>query len=155
MEELVELRAYLEQGRYANALTLAGEMDEMKHKELTAKIIECAYKVHNTLGFGFLEAVYQNALLIELIKVGLQAEKEKKIQVHYHNQLVGDYAADIIVEKTVILELKSVKELHPAHSAQLVNYLKATGIEIGLLINFGESVEIKRKVFTLPKDCVH
>ena len=127
----------------------------MKHKELTAKIIECAYKVHNTLGFGFLEAVYQNALLIELIKVGLQAEKEKKIQVHYHNQLVGDYAADIIVEKTVILELKSVKELHPAHSAQLVNYLKATGIEIGLLINFGESVEIKRKVFTLPKDCVH
>ena len=155
MEELVELRAYLEQGRYANALTLAGEMDEMKHKELTAKIIECAYKVHNTLGFGFLEAVYQNALLIELIKVGLQTEKEKKIQVHYHNQLVGDYAADIIVEKTVILELKSVKELHPAHSAQLVNYLKATGIEIGLLINFGESVEIKRKVFTLPKDCVH
>lgn len=155
MEELVELRAYLEQGRYANALTLVGEMDEMKHKELTAKIIECAYKVHNTLGFGFLEAVYQNALLIELIKVGLQAEKEKKIQVHYHNQLVGDYAADIIVEKTVILELKSVKELHPAHSAQLVNYLKATGIEIGLLINFGESVEIKRKVFTLPKDCVH
>ena len=127
----------------------------MKHKELTAKIIECAYKVHNTLGFGFLEAVYQNALLIELIKVGLQAEKEKKIQVHYHNQLVGDYAADIIVEKTVILELKSVKELHPAHSAQLVNYLKATGIEIGLLINFGESVEIKRKVFTLPKDRVH
>ncbi len=127
----------------------------MKHQDLTSKIIECAYKVHNTLGFGFLEAVYQNALLIELIKVGLQAEKEKKIQVHYHNQLVGDYAADIIVEKTVILELKSVKELHPAHSAQLVNYLKATGIEIGLLINFGESVEIKRKVFTLPKDCVH
>ena len=127
----------------------------MEHQDLTSKIIECAYKVHNTLGFGFLEAVYQNALLIELIKVGLQAEKEKKIQVHYHNQLVGDYAADIIVEKTVILELKSVKELHPAHSAQLVNYLKATGIEIGLLINFGESVEIKRKVFTLPKDCVH
>ena len=127
----------------------------MKHQDLTSKIIECAYKVHNTLGFGFLEAVYQNALLIELIKVGLQTEKEKKIQVHYHNQLVGDYAADIIVEKTVILELKSVKELHPAHSAQLVNYLKATGIEIGLLINFGESVEIKRKVFTLPKDCVH
>ena len=126
----------------------------MKHKELTAKIIECAYKVHNTLGFGFLEAVYQNALLIELIKVGLQAEKEKKIQVHYHNQLVGDYMADIIVEGKIILELKSVKEFHPAHGAQLVNYLKATGIEVGLLINFGERVEIKRKVFTLPKDCV-
>ena len=125
----------------------------MKHKELTAKIIECAYKVHNTLGFGFLEAVYQNALLIELIKVGLQAEKEKKIQVYYDTQLVGDYMADIIVEDKVILELKSVKDLHPAHSAQLINYLKATGIEVGLLVNFGESVEIKRKVFSPPKDC--
>ena len=126
----------------------------MKHKELTAKIIECAYKVHNTLGFGFLEAVYQNALLIELLKAGLRAEKEKKIQVYYDAQQVGDYLADIIVEDKVILELKSVKELHPAHEAQLINYLKATGIEVGLLINFGERVEIKRKVFTLPKDRV-
>ena len=125
----------------------------MKHQDLTAKIIECAYKVHNTLGFGFLEAVYRNALMIELLKTGLQSEKEKKIQVHYHNQLVGDYAADIIVENTVILELKSVKELHPAHSAQLINYLKATGIEIGLLINFGESVQVKRKIYTPPEDC--
>ncbi len=120
----------------------------MKHQELTAKIIECAYKVHTTLGFGFLETVYQSALLIELIKAGLQAEKEKKIQVYYDTQLVGDYVADIIVEGKVILELKSVKELHPAHEAQLTNYLKATGIEVGLLINFGESVEIKRKVYT-------
>ena len=126
----------------------------MKHQDLTAKIIECAYKVHNTLGFEFLEAVYQNALLIELLKVGLHAEKEKKIQVHYYNQLVGDYIADIIVENKIILELKSVKDLHPAHSAQLVNYLKATGIEIGLLINFGESVQVKRKIYTPPKDCV-
>ena len=126
----------------------------MKHKELTAKIIECAYKVHNTLGFGFLEAVYQNALLIELLKAGLRAEKEKKIQVYYDAQQVGDYLADIIVEDKVILELKSVKELHPAHEAQLINYLKATGIEVGLLINFGERVEIKRKVYTLPKDRV-
>ena len=91
--------------------------------------------------------------MIELTKAGLQSEKEKKIQVYYDNQLVGDYMADIIVEDKVIVELKSVKELHPAHSAQLVNYLKATGIEVGLLINFGESVEIKRKVFTPPKDC--
>ena len=120
----------------------------MKHQDLTAKIIACAYKVHNTLGFGFLEAVYQNALLIELMKAGLQAEKEKKIKVYYQNQLVGDYAADIIVEDTVILELKSVKDLHPAHSAQLINYLKATGMEIGLLINFAESVQIKRKILS-------
>ena len=124
----------------------------MKHEDLTSKIIACAYKVHNTLGFGFLEAVYQNALLIELLKTGLHAEKEKKIQVYYDSQLVGDYMADIIVEEKVILELKSVKDLHPAHSAQLVNYLKATGIEVGLLLNFGESVEIKRKVFSPPKD---
>ena len=123
----------------------------MKHQELTAKIIECAYKVHNTLGFGFLEAIYQNALLIELLKAGLQAEKEKKIQVYYDTQLVGDYMADIIVENKVILELKSVKDLHPAHSAQLINYLKATGIEIGLLINFGGSVEIKRKILSRPQ----
>ncbi|MBW1919647.1 MAG: GxxExxY protein [Deltaproteobacteria bacterium] len=120
----------------------------MKHKDLTAQIIQCAYKVHNKLGFGFLESVYQNALLIELEKTGLKAEKEVPIKVFYDERIVGDYVADIIVEDKVILELKSVKELHPAHSAQLLNYLKATGMEVGLLINFSESVEIKRKVFT-------
>ena len=88
----------------------------MKHKELTAKIIECAYKVHNTLGFGFLEHVYQNALLIELEKNGLQAKKEVPIKVFYEEKIVGDYIADIIVEGKVILELKSVKEVHPAHA---------------------------------------
>jgi len=118
----------------------------MKHSELTGKIIECAYRVHNTLGFGFLETVYQNSLLIELLKSGLKVEKEKPIKVMYKNQIVGDYIADIIVEEKVILELKAVKELHPAHEVQLVNYLKATGIEVGLLINFGERVEIKRKI---------
>ncbi len=118
----------------------------MKHKDLTGKIIECAFKVHNNLGFGFLENVYKNALMIELHKAGLKAEKEKRIQVHYYGQPIGDYAADIIVEDMVILELKSVKELHPAHEVQLTNYLKATGIEVGLLINFGESVTIKRRI---------
>jgi len=121
----------------------------MKHQEVTSKVIECAFRVHSTLGFGFLEAVYHNALLIELNNAGLNAEKEKKIQVFYNTQLVGDYAADIVVEDKVILELKSIKELHDAHSAQLVNYLKATGIEVGLLINFGESVQIRRKVYTV------
>ena len=118
----------------------------MKHSELTGKLIECAYKVHNTLGFGFLETVYQNSLLIELAKSALKAEKEKPIKVRYENQIVGDYITDIIVEEKVILELKAVKELHAAHEVQLVNYLKATGIEVGLLINFGESVEVKRKI---------
>jgi GxxExxY protein len=122
----------------------------MKHQELTAQIIQCAYTVHNTLGFGFLEAVYQNALLIELGKNGLKAVKETPIKVSYNGQIVGDYVADILVEDKIILELKSVKELHPAHEAQLTNYLKATGLEVGLLINFGERVEIKRKVLTPP-----
>lgn len=118
----------------------------MKHKELTGKIIECAFRVHKNLGFGFLESVYQNAFMIELSKAGIKAEKAKKIQVDYDGEVIGDFVADILVEDKVILELKSVKDIHPAHEAQLINYLKATGIEVGLLINFGEKAEIKRKV---------
>ena len=122
----------------------------MKHKELTAKIIDCAYKVHRELGFGFLESVYQNALVIELTKAGLKSEREKRIQVYYDGKVVGEFVADILVEEKVILELKSVSQVHPAHEAQLINYLKATGIKVGLLINFGEKVEIKRKVLDRP-----
>jgi GxxExxY protein len=122
----------------------------MKHKELTAKIIDCAYKVHKKLGFGFLESVYQNALMIELSNKGLRAEKEKKIKVKYDEQVVGDFTADVVVEEKVIIELKSVQQMHPAHEAQLINYLKATGIEVGLLINFGEGIDIKRKVLDHP-----
>ena len=119
----------------------------MKHKDLTSKVIDCAYKVHKTLGFGFLESVYQNALLLELLDAGLRPEKEKKISVKYNGHIVGDFISDIIVDDKVILELKSIKEIHPSQEAQLVNYLKATGIEVGLLINFGDKLEIKRKVF--------
>ena len=122
----------------------------MKYKELTAKIIECAFRVHRKLGFGFLEAVYQNALMVELEKAGLEAVKQKSIQIHYDREIIGDYTADIVVEDKVILELKAVKEIHPVHEAQLVNYLKATGMEVGLLINFGDRVEIKRKVLDRP-----
>jgi GxxExxY protein len=122
----------------------------MKLKEITSQIIQCAFRVQNTLGFGFLEAVYQNALIIELNKIGLKAVKEKSIQVYYNGHVVGEYVADILVDDRVILELKSVKELHPAHEAQVINYLKATGLEVGMLINFGERVEIKRKVLTPP-----
>ncbi len=120
----------------------------MKFKDLTNTIIECAFKVHNTLGFGFLENVYRNAILIELYKKGLRAVKDKSIKISYDNQIIGDYVADIVVEDKIILELKSVKELHPAHEAQLINYLKATGMEGGLLINFGDRVTIKRKILT-------
>jgi len=119
----------------------------MKYSDLTEKIIKAAYKVHNVLGFGFLEKVYQNALIIELRKMGLSILSEKPITVYYENEIVGEYVADIVVGGKVILELKAVKELTEIHEVQLVNYLKATGIEVGLLINFGHSVQIKRKVF--------
>jgi len=118
----------------------------MRYKELTGQIIDCAYTVHRTLGFGFLESVYQNAMLHELIKAGLQAKKEQKVQVIYDKQVVGDFVADIVVEDMVILELKAVKEIVPSHEAQLNNYLKATGMRLGLLINFGENILIKRKL---------
>lgn len=119
----------------------------MKYSELTEKIIKATYKVHNALGFGFLEKVYQNALAIELKKMGLDIGTESPITVYYENEIVGEYIADIIVEDKVILELKAVKELAEIHEVQLVNYLKATGIKVGLLINFGHSVQVKRKVF--------
>ena len=119
----------------------------MKYSDLTEKIIKAAYTVHNVLGFGFLEKVYQNALVIELRKMGLSVLSEKPITVYYENETVGEYVADLVVEGKVILELKAVKELNEVHEVQLVNYLKATGIEVGLLINFGHSVQVKRKVF--------
>ena len=120
----------------------------MKHSELTEKIIKAAYQVHNVLGFGFLEKVYQNALAIELKKIGLNITAEAPLTVYYEDEPVGQYVADIIVEGKVILELKAVKQLAEIHEVQLVNYLKATGIEVGLLINFGHSVKVKRKVFS-------
>ena len=113
--------------------------------KLTEKIIACAYKVHNTLGAGFLEKVYENSLMIELKKSGLYAKSQVPIKVYYEGIIVGDYFADILVEEEVILELKAVENLHTIHEVQLVNYLKATDKEIGLLINFGSSVKIKRK----------
>ena len=118
----------------------------MELEHLTQKIIGCAMSVHQALGPGFLESVYQNALLIELRHAGLQCEANSRIPVHYREENVGDFLADILVEHLVILELKSVNEIHPAHEAQLVNYLHATGLKIGLLLNFGSSkLEIKRK----------
>ncbi len=119
----------------------------MQYKEITEKIIGCAYIVYNKMGYGFLESVYEKCLLIELRNAGLKAESQQAITVCYENQIVGDFVADIIVEDSVILELKSVRRLAKVHEAQLVNYLVATGKEIGLLLNFGEQrVEVKRKV---------
>ena len=121
-------------------------MGDLKHEDLTGKIIGTAFTVHNELGYGFLEKVYQNALCIELNAIGLKAEKEKPVIVKYKGHVVGDYIADIVVEDMVILELKAFRQLIEIHEVQLVNYLIATGIEIGLLINFGPSVEVRRKI---------
>ena len=121
-------------------------MENIKHKDITEKIIGAAYKVHNNLGSGFLEKVYQNSLAIELRSLGFLFDIEKPVKVHYRGEIVGDYIADIIVDGKVILEIKAIKELSSIHEVQLVNYLKATGIEVGLLINFGKSVQIKRRV---------
>ena len=118
----------------------------MEYENLTETIIGCAYKVYNTMGYGFLESVYENCLLIELKKSGLQALSQKEINVFYNAMIVGNFKADIIVEDTVILELKSVKTLAKAHEVQLFNYLTATRKPVGLLINFSpHTVEIKRK----------
>ena len=119
----------------------------MQHKELTKKIIAAAYHVYNKMGFGFLESVYEKCLLIELRKGGLKTESKKPIIVEYEKEVVGEFKADIIVEDTVILELKSVRQITLAHEVQLVNYLVATGKPVWPILNFGEQkVEVKRKV---------
>ena len=123
-------------------------MEEYLHKELTSKIIEAFYKVYNSLGFGFLEKVYENALKYELELMHLKVEKQKPIDVYYREMKVGEYFADLIIENKVILELKAAEFLIEEHELQLINYLKATEIEVGLLLNFGKKPEIRRKIFS-------
>ena len=119
----------------------------MDHRKLTERIIGCAYRVYNQMGFGFLESVYEKCMLIELNKAGLDADSQKPIKVYYDNEIVGDFVADIIVNDTIILELKSVRRIIKAHEVQLVNYLVATRKAVGLLLNFGErKVDVKRKL---------
>lgn len=109
----------------------------MIHDDLTGKVLGACFEVSNELGSGFLESVYEKALLVALTDVGLQADSQVPLKVVYRNRVVGDFYADIVVEGTVLLELKAVKALAPEHIAQVLNYLKATGIEVGLLVNFG------------------
>jgi len=119
---------------------------KMEYEEITHKIIGAAYQVYNQLGFGFLESVYHNAMLIELAKYDLKVESEKPLSVFYDDQVVGEFNADLFVENTVVVELKSMQNLAKGHEVQLVNYLNGLRKEIGLLINFGPSgVEVKRK----------
>lgn len=118
----------------------------MEYEELTHKIIGAAYKVFNTLGFGFLETVYQKSMFIELSRSGLKVETEKLLKIYYDDEVVGEFSADLFVEEMVVVELKSVENMVKAHEVQLVNYLNGLKKDIGLLINFGPSgVEVKRK----------
>ena len=123
----------------------------MKHEQVTSLIIKSFYKVYNTLGFGFLEKVYQNALYLELLGEGALVHKQRQINVFYHTQLVGEYYADLVVNEVVIVELKAHECLLEEHDNQLINYLKATEIEVGLLLNFGTKPEIRRKIFDNDK----
>ena len=122
-------------------------MVTLKYEKLSEAIIAAAYTVHKELGYGFLEKVYKNALAIELQENGLKCALESPLKVLYRGRTVGDYFADIIVEDKIIVEVKAVSDLEPIHEVQLVNYLKATGLNVGLLINFGQSVKVKRRIF--------
>jgi len=117
------------------------------HANITDKIIASAYDVYNKLGFGFSEKIYENAMMIKLSQKNLPSIQQAPINVHFEGQLVGEYFADILVDNKIIVELKAVSMLAKAHEAQLVNYLKATNMKVGLLKNFGEKLKIVRRVF--------
>src|SRR5262245_29335045 len=118
----------------------------LKYQDLTGRIIKAFYDVYNELGYGFLEKVYENALLVELVSAGLRVGQQRPVSVHYLGRQVGSYFADLIVEGRVIIEVKSAEALCEAHEAQLLNYLKATEIEVGLLLNFGMRPAFRRKI---------
>ena len=121
------------------------------HEDLTDRIIKSFYDVYNDLGYGFLEKVYENALYVELQLNHLQCDRQRPIQVFYKDQKVGEYYADIIVEDLIIVELKAAETIAEEHECQLINYLRATEMEVGLLLNFGKSAQFKRKIFTNDK----
>jgi len=123
-------------------------MDERKLSDMTDAIICCFYNVYNALGYGFLEKVYENSLLIELKRMHIFAEAQAPISVTYAGEVVGEYFCDLLVDKRVIVEIKAAQLLTAGHEAQLLNYLKATDIEVGLLLNFGPEPQVKRKVFS-------
>lgn len=118
------------------------------YSEITELILKAFFTVYNKLGAGFLEKVYENSMMIELQKLGLRCEKQKKIDVYYDKFLVGEYFADILVNEVVVVELKAAETLVAEHEAQLVNYLRGTELEVGLLLNFGKEPHFKRKVLT-------
>lgn len=122
--------------------------EEYLHSPLTSKVISCFYAVYNTLGYGFLEKVYERSLQFELQMRGFKVEAQKQIDVYYCDEIVGVYFADLVVDDILILEIKAAEAIRDEHEYQLLNYLKATEFEIGLLLNFGKKPEFKRKIFT-------
>jgi GxxExxY protein len=122
--------------------------ESLLHRELTEQILSAFYQVYNSLGAGFLEKVYENALLLELEGRGLAVKQQTPIKVYYASKVVGEYFADLVVENKVLLELKAGDTIHQAHLSQLNNYLRARRIEVGLILNFGTKPEFKRRVFT-------
>ena len=124
--------------------------DKLKHKELSHLIIKGFYEVYNELGGGFLESVYENAMILVLQQQGLHVETQKEIAVYFRGIIIGNFRADMIVEEKILLELKAVRCLELAHEAQLLNYLKATTIEVGFLMNFGNEPTFKRFVYNIP-----
>lgn len=121
---------------------------EYLHKELTESVIKVFYKVYRKMGYGFVESVYQNAMFFALQDAGFSVEAQKDIEVFYEKHKVGYFRADIVVNDLLILELKTVSDLNEAHIRQLSNYLKATNMEVGLLLNFGESPQVRRWIYT-------
>jgi GxxExxY protein len=126
-------------------------MAGLLHRNITEAILKVYYEVYNELGSGFLEKVYQNAMYFELKERGYQVEAQKQIKVYFKKQLVGEFFSDLLVEDKVIVELKATEVLMNVHMAQIMNYLKATEIEVGLLLNFGEEPEFKRVIYTNDK----
>lgn len=124
---------------------------EGRHSELTGKILGAFFQVQKELGFGFSEKVYEGALEVLLLEMGCVVVRQQDINVYYHGRVVGEYKADLIVNGVVLLELKSVDKLIGAHEAQLLNYLKATELEVGLLLNFGREAEFRRKIYDNPR----
>ncbi|TRX40498.1 GxxExxY protein [Flavobacterium restrictum] len=123
-------------------------MVHLMHKSITDAVLKVYYEVYNELGYGFLEKVYQNAMYFQLKSLGYRVEAQKQIKVYYKKQLVGEYYSDLLVEEKVIVELKATEILLNVRLAQLMNYLKATPIEVGMLLNFGEEPEFKRVIYT-------
>ena len=120
---------------------------KLELEELSGKIIACAIEVHKTLGPGFLEAIYQAALPLELVRAGLNVEEQKEIKIFFHGKEIGTHRLDLVVENQIVVELKAVKEFSDIHTAQLLSYLKATGLKIGLLLNFAKpTIQVKRVV---------